>query len=821
MSRHSTSSTSPEPVCRSCRSQRSRYLTCTLPDKEQNIGVSRLKLGNYNELGDGKQEPYNEKFLSRKLMSFHWEEASMTLPGKSDLLETICFRIENNVSPDISVRIKDKKFMCHSIVLQCYMDLHETGKEIVLNEKKISYETFEEIYQWMLLTPEKSHLKLSRENVLYLLQAANYLGIQELECQCWVFIKSKEIFNEATAFFLFLNAKVHLTQESLRDEIIQLMLPRIRYFFLILVSSKNWLELDVQHVCALLSSNHIRVRCELEIFLSAVRWLMAHWSARKSHAVHVMQCVRFCLMSPFHLVEICESSEFTEITLLPGVQKLITEGMDVATVKSTHHLVANNRKELSHMLGVTEQSLRHYLKHQTELYENQGLIYRDFMKQLNKIKEGEISLNEEIASSEETVKMRRKSTNRGASLKKRGKSSHDSKPVTEGSVQELKDTAVEVEKVKSSTFVKPNEDNQSEKKSNRLNERNETAEQTVSSNYSSIPSSVEHKLPPLSDSESSAFMEDSEAVLVLGGVDAHASYTKNKKHGREIHRYNPFVNTWQQIGEMPVPRHHHATVYLNGLVYIAGGVDPSRNDGTELVCNTVWALNPRNKQWVSVAPMLHARKIFSLVTCQGRMYAIGGQDSSKLLSSVECYDPVSQTWREVAPLQSARMGTAAAEINGKIWVAGGYTGDKMNPVTDRVECYDPGSNQWTCMSSLRYPRYLATLVTVKEKLYLIGGASQSDSGRMHSVSDVDRLDVKEQEWRYITELVLPRHGHCASILSSQILIIGGVTTVHKRTLKSVECWCFDRQAWIKGVSGLPASILGHSCVALPLKTFLQ
>lgn len=70
--------------------------------------------------------------------------------------------------------------------------------------------------------------------------------------QCWAFIDNTEVFTEGTAFLLYMDAKV----KGL-PEVRELMLPRIQGFFLMLVSSQDWLELDVDDVKSLLSSNYI------------------------------------------------------------------------------------------------------------------------------------------------------------------------------------------------------------------------------------------------------------------------------------------------------------------------------------------------------------------------------------------------------------------------------------------------------------------------------------------------------------------------------------------------------------------------------------
>lgn len=793
------------------RKHRSPYMTCTsVPDDNIHGRTHKKQDGDQPEQ---KLENYHEKYLSKKIMAFQWTGEETHMPEKSDLLQMICERIKNNLSPDVTIRIKDKKFECHSIVLTCYMNLSEemkcTRKEIALNENKISYETFVEIYHWMLTEPDKSHMKLSRSNVLQLLEAAKYLAVEELENQCWAFINNEEIFNEATAFFMYLNAKQSTSAES-REPIMQLMLPRIQTFFLILVSSKNWIELDMKDVCALLSSNYTLVRCELEIFMSAVRWLQADWNTRKQCVVKVMQCVRFGLMSPFHLVQIRQSPEFTQITTLPGVQKLITEGMDVATVKSTHALVTNDGRRVSQMFGLREPLPRHYLKHDGYLYDRLSCIYKDFLDELNGIKEGKIALNDSDTASDDEIPRRPKSSAESSSVSKiRDKTS--TKVVKTASEDQKVDRVKHIVRDCSSEIPGSNitVDNCMP-----LSKRNLDQLNKINSNESNP---IERNVPDRA--ESAIFMEESEAVLVFGGVYKRASYVRQKETGREIHRYNPFVNTWQLVDKMPAARQYHSTVYHQGLVYIAGGVDLS----TEAICKSLWSFNPMNKQWTLEADMIHARKNFNLIACQEKLYAIGGLDASGVLTSVEFYDPLSHMWHEVAPLREARMGLAAAEVNGKIWIAGGHNGHALNPLSDKVECYDPSNNTWcTVLPKLRYPRYMATLMCVNnEKIYLIGGAASDSSNvdKMYSVSDLDVLELADRkEWRCVSELAQPRHGHSASMLSTQILIIGGVTTVYKKPVKSVECWCCKRQAWIQGISGLLEPIVGHSSVALPCKT---
>lgn len=81
-----------------------------------------------------------------------------------------------------------------------------------------------------------------------------FLSYLDLVEQCWAFIDNIEIFNEDTAFLLYMDAK----KRNLSD-VKEMMLPRIQLFFLMLVSSQDWLELDVDDVKQFLKSNYIAV----------------------------------------------------------------------------------------------------------------------------------------------------------------------------------------------------------------------------------------------------------------------------------------------------------------------------------------------------------------------------------------------------------------------------------------------------------------------------------------------------------------------------------------------------------------------------------
>lgn len=180
-------------------------------------------------------------------------------PRKKNLISLLKVMIENYVNTDVVISIGDKSFNCHLMVLQCYSHFFMSMSNeniIYLPPNKVSQEAFVMIYDWML-SPEP---KVQREGLLQLFTAAQFLKINALVDQCWVCLDDDERFREDAAFLLYVEARQFKLQL-----IMDLMLTRICKFFLILVASKEFVELDCKEVCTLLKSNSIGVNSESEV----------------------------------------------------------------------------------------------------------------------------------------------------------------------------------------------------------------------------------------------------------------------------------------------------------------------------------------------------------------------------------------------------------------------------------------------------------------------------------------------------------------------------------------------------------------------------
>lgn len=285
--------------------------------------------------------------------------AKIPQPPKPDLYEQIENFIMNNEKTNVQVIIGDTIFHCHMIVLQCYSKYFAEKtleQTITLPEEKVTKNAFLMVYDWMLTTDPK----VQREGLIEVISAAEYLQIESLIEQCWDCLEDDTVFVEEHAFILYMEAR------KFGHELIQnLMLSRICKLFLTLVASKEFVDFSTDEVCMLLNSNTIGVNSEIEVFMSAARWLNYDWNERSKYLLDLMKCVRFGLIAPIQLVALHDTNDSEEISKIVSnseVRKMINNGLAYATIK--HSYTDTNEDSLEYFmeqLKLNEPQQRQFL----------------------------------------------------------------------------------------------------------------------------------------------------------------------------------------------------------------------------------------------------------------------------------------------------------------------------------------------------------------------------------------------------------------------------------------------------------------------------
>lgn len=96
------------------------------------------------------------------------------------------------------------------------------------------------------------------------------------------------------------------------------------------------------------------------------------------------------------------------------------------------------------------------------------------------------------------------------------------------------------------------------------------------------------------------------------------------------------TKTWKILKPMNSARIYPSVAVVNGYIYVAGGLDTSKN-----LLNSVEVYYPNSDEWAKLAPMKKPRLRFALFMSIGVLYAVGSD------AAVEKYDPWRASWTEV------------------------------------------------------------------------------------------------------------------------------------------------------------------------------
>ncbi|QUI23008.1 galactose oxidase [Vallitalea pronyensis] len=171
------------------------------------------------------------------------------------------------------------------------------------------------------------------------------------------------------------------------------------------------------------------------------------------------------------------------------------------------------------------------------------------------------------------------------------------------------------------------------------------------------------------------------------------------------------LGSWVIRTSMPTARSALGLAEVNGKIYAIGG---ENSDGTKL--NVVEEYTPATDSWTTKASMPTARYALGVVEVNGKIYAIGGSDVGEL-GAVEEYDPVTDTWTTKASMPTARNFLGVVKANGKIYAISGAKGQMIKT----VEEYDPITDTWISKSNIPTARGGLGVAEANGKIYAIGG----------------------------------------------------------------------------------------------------
>jgi len=229
------------------------------------------------------------------------------------------------------------------------------------------------------------------------------------------------------------------------------------------------------------------------------------------------------------------------------------------------------------------------------------------------------------------------------------------------------------------------------------------------------------------------------ALVIDGKLYAFGGF----KSDFDVQIYDPVANTWSLGKPIPFRTGSANCAYIQGKVYLAGGIDS--NTGT-IVNAAAYTPGANGGSWTSIASMPKGSNHAAYATDGNKFWIFGGRSGfnkpSAGFGTVQVYDPATNTWTSsdngsgVQPLQYYRGGMGTAVFyGGEFFVIGGETNSssqpdvKPNKVYDRVDIYNPTSNTWRVGTPMPTPRHGIYPLLTGNEIYVIDGGIKSGNSQ--------------------------------------------------------------------------------------------
>ncbi|QBQ54214.1 Kelch repeat-containing protein [Nitrosococcus wardiae] len=252
---------------------------------------------------------------------------------------------------------------------------------------------------------------------------------------------------------------------------------------------------------------------------------------------------------------------------------------------------------------------------------------------------------------------------------------------------------------------------------------------------------------------------------------------------------------WQQLSPMPTHRSEMSATYLDGKIYVPGGLGGQRQ---------FEAYNVITDTWKQLAPLPAPRHHLMVTAHQGKIYIFGGSDRDwSPTATAWAYDSHTHQWQTLTPMPEPRYAGDAVSMGNFIYLVGG-----KGP-SNKLLRYDPEQDSWTHLKGMQERREHTRSVVFEDKIVVIAGRYQG-AGELRSVEIYNPVT---DTWHEGPSLNTARGGHGATVHQGKIMVFGGeVIMTGRDILASSESLENLSGKWQQGPS-LPVALHGMPTIS--------
>jgi N-acetylneuraminic acid mutarotase len=142
--------------------------------------------------------------------------------------------------------------------------------------------------------------------------------------------------------------------------------------------------------------------------------------------------------------------------------------------------------------------------------------------------------------------------------------------------------------------------------------------------------------------------------------------------------------SWTQAADLPTPREHLAAVSDGVYVYTVGGRNLSADENSA----AFQRFDPVSGNWDKLTDMPTPRGSYGAAFIDGRIVAVGGEEPTRVLATVEMYDIANGKWTTLAPINTPVHGEVVAAVGSTVYCIGGANRPTHESAVATVEALD-------------------------------------------------------------------------------------------------------------------------------------
>ncbi|XP_028284128.1 kelch-like protein 40a [Parambassis ranga] len=541
------------------------------------------------------------------------------------LQDGLCDLLENDKFVDCVLKIKEKEFPCHRLVLAAsspffkamfLSDLEESKKrEIVLRDVEPG------VMGMVLRYLYTSDINLTEQNVQDIFIVANMYQIPSIFSVCVTYLQEKLVLGNCLAIF-----RLGLLLDCPRLALVAREFICER--FQVVVRDQDFMLLGASELAMIITSDALNIEREELVFESLMDWVRHDETNRLRDLPELLHCIRFRLIPLDYFKEKVERHQYVRFS------DEIKKELDL--VKDAHRgRLPKPRKPSKDGAKGGEGSEEE--EEEEEEDEEEGYL------------PGILNNNPRFGMFEmELILM----------INDTGTVAYD--PV--GNECYVVTESTEIPKNHCSLVTRENqvfavggllynEEDKDEPFSSYFLQFD-----PVSSEWLGMPSQPNPRcLFGLTEAENSIF--------VVGGREL-----KEGEHALDsVMIYDRQSFKWGESDPLPYQVYGHGTVSHKGLVYVIGGKSESKK-----CMRRVSVYNPTKFEWTDLAPLKTARSLFGVTVHNDQIFVVTGVTDSGLTSSVEVYDIATNKWSEFTEFPQQRSSLNLVSMGGFLYAVGGF-----------------------------------------------------------------------------------------------------------------------------------------------------